>query len=560
MACYSRIVHASLLFGISFCTLTGCQNRANTAELLEANFVASGKTAIDLLSPTQDQQVASAHPTFSWGDRGAGLYTLEIASDANFQNMVLKKSVKDTQYTLANADLSGVSALTTNSYHWRVKIANVSNNLQSKTGTFFLVAMPSGGSGSAGVLYVNTASSSSVEIGSKEKPYKRIQAAIANADALRNYQFGVTMDIYVAQGSYTEEVILSPGISVRGGYEATNWTRNISGNTTTINAPLTFAVRGSTTISTTYTNTTWLEGFTINGPTATTSNANIAAIMLATSSPTIAYNTIGGGTTTSTSAIVTGIDTGTGSALILGNLIIGSTGCGSGCSYIQGIYSNGSARIINNMILGSPDGGGAGIKGITTQGGGAQAQILNNTIIGNSGDGTNVNGIQVENGSTPIIRNNIIFNLTSAGVGFGTCISESGSTSDPTNVQNNNLFGCTTLYADADNGCGGGSNCSIAQLNALGTGYSGNVGIPNTGSQLFVSINGIDGNISTLADNDWRLTTNGAICDVRGGGFNLSGSFTADRDGITRTISAIAGCTPTNTGATNWSIGAFERD
>ena len=58
--------------------------------------------------------------------------------------MVLKKSVKDTQYTLANADLSGVSALTTNSYHWRVKIANVSNNLQSKTGTFFLV----GGMGS----------------------------------------------------------------------------------------------------------------------------------------------------------------------------------------------------------------------------------------------------------------------------------------------------------------------------------------------------------------------------------------------------------------------------
>ena len=219
MACYSRIVHASLLFGISFCTLTGCQNRANTAELLEANFVASGKTAIDLLSPTQDQQVASAHPTFSWGDRGAGLYTLEIASDANFQNMVLKKSVKDTQYTLANADLSGVSALTTNSYHWRVKIANVSNNLQSKTGTFFLVAMPSGGSGSAGVLYVNTASSSSVEIGSKEKPYKRIQAAIANADALRNYQFGVN------EFTSSTEDLLRRGLIDRG--EARKLLKNV---------------------------------------------------------------------------------------------------------------------------------------------------------------------------------------------------------------------------------------------------------------------------------------------------------------------------------------------
>jgi len=542
-------------------TFSACQNKTTTQELLEANFVSAGKTQIDLLSPTQDQQVATSNPTFSWGDRGAGLYTIEVASDANFKNVVLNQNVNGTQYTLANSALIGVSSLTTNSYHWRVKVANIANNLQSKTGTFFLVAIPLGGSGSAGVLYVNTASTASLEIGSREKPYKRIQAAIANADALRNYHFGITMDIYVAQGSYTEEVILSPGISLRGGYEPNNWTRSISSYTTTINAPLVFAVRGAPTITTAYTNTTWLEGFTIIGPTATTSNANIAGVTLASSSPTIAYNTIRGGLTTSTSAVVAGIDSGTGSAYIFGNTILGASGC-TGCNYVQGIYANGSVRIFNNVIVGSTDNAGVSLKGITTQGAGTQAQILNNTIVGNTANFASSSGISVENGSLPIIRNNIIFNLTSAGAGFGTCVYEGSNTSDPTNVQNNNLFGCTIAYSDFDSGCGG-TNCSIAQLNALGAGYSGNVGISNAGNQLLTSINGTDGNISTLSDNDWHLTTNGAICDVRGGGQNLSSSFITDKDILTRTIgNPSGGCTSWSsvTGATGWSMGAFEQD
>lgn len=558
MACYSRIVHASLLFGISFCTLTGCQNRANTAELLEANFVASGKTAIDLLSPTQDQQVASSNPTFSWGDRGAGLYTLEIASDANFQNMVLKKSVNDTQYTLANADLSGVSALTTNSYHWRVKIANVSNNLQSKTGTFFLVAMPSGGSGSAGVLYVNTASSSSVEIGSKEKPYKRIQAAIANADALRNYQFGVTMDIYVAQGSYTEEVILSPGISVRGGYEATNWTRNTATNTTTINAPLTFAVRGSTSITTTYTNTTWLEGFTLRGATRSTSYLLMATVDLQGTSPTIAYNTIVAGTSSGspTQQNMSALDAGTDSPVILGNVIIAAeTNCG-GCNYVHAINTAGSTIIVNNLISGGAQSSSVA-RGITL-GSASTALVLNNTIEGAAVNNTNAAAIYMENTAHPTIRNNVVFTKQNAPL----CI-RAETAARPTALQNNNIFGCTNLYYDGSTNATAANFASQAVNMTAGSGTLqsyGNVNIDDNAGQLFVDYDGADNNASTVADNNLRLTTNAAICNVRGGGLNLGSNTTIDKDSITRTITTIAGCTTTNTGATNWSIGAFERD
>lgn len=470
--------------------------------------------------------------------------------------MVLKKSVNDTQYTLANADLSGVSALTTNSYHWRVKIANVSNNLQSKTGTFFLVAMPSGGSGSAGVLYVNTASSSSVEIGSKEKPYKRIQAAIANADALRNYQFGVTMDIYVAQGSYTEEVVLAPGISVRGGYEATNWTRNISGNTTTINAPLTFAVRGSTTISTTYTNTTWLEGFTINGATRSTSFLYMAAVDLQNTSPTIAYNTIVGGSGTggTTNLNVMAIDAGgTGTPVILGNTIVGTSTCQAPCNYAHGINVSGPAIIVNNIISAGPKSGQVP-RGITV-GLTSTATVLNNTITGSLVNNTGSRPLEIESTAHPNIKNNIIYTKNDA----TTCVA-TASAARPTAFQNNNIFGCTNLYYD------GATNITVAnfasqtaQMDASsGTLTSfGNINVDDSGP-LFVDYDGTDNDAATWTDNDLRIRAT-AACNVRGGGLNLSSSLTLDKDQLSRTTVSI-GCTPTNTGATNWSMGAYERD
>ena len=89
------------LFGLCFAIITGCSRTAST-ELLDANFIGKGQTAVDLISPTQNQQVASSTPSFSWSARGAGLYTLELATDSEFTNKVLEKEVKlVTEVTIA---------------------------------------------------------------------------------------------------------------------------------------------------------------------------------------------------------------------------------------------------------------------------------------------------------------------------------------------------------------------------------------------------------------------------------------------------------------------------
>lgn len=542
-------------------TATTCKNFLTTQEELDANFITSGLTAIDLLSPTANQQVATANPSFSFSPRGVSLYTIQIAADAGFSKIVLNKDMGSTSYTLQNSDLIGVSSLSTQTYYWRVKIPKISNNLQSKTQSFFLVAVPSSGSGYAGVLYVDASSGSSLQVGSKEAPYKKIQTAISAADTLRNNSATVAMDIFVAQGSYVEEISLAPGISIRGGYENQQWSRSITGNTTTITALSDIAVRGGPNITTSYTQTTIVEGFTIKG--SASSAATNEGFHLVNASPTISNNFILGGTATGNNAY--GLEIRGGSPVINGNTIIGSTTSTSG--YIQAVYnSDASAIITNNLILGSSNVGGLSYVGVEVQGG--SPTIANNTIIGASASSPNGHGIEIQAGGlngTPIIQNNIVFN----GGYTGNCIKENGAAvNSPSVFANNNLFGCSVLYADTTGGtmnniCAAtgnfwtGAGCTGTQLTTP-TG-SGNVNIDNTGNQLFLSINGTDGNIATLSDNDWHLTTNAAICNVRGGGLNLSSLLTLDKDSLSRTTgNPSGGCVPGNTGATGWSMGAFE--
>lgn len=554
-----------LWFQLSAIACISCSGNTTTSELLEANFLTKSLAPIDLLSPTPDQQVATANPTLTFSSRGVSLYTIQVATNSNFTNLILNKDISTTSYTIANGDLVGTSNLTTGTYYWRVMIPKVSYNLQSKTQAFFLIAIPASGSGSAGALYVDAASTSSLQVGSKEAPYKKIQAAISAGDALRNGAPGVSMDIQIAQGNYLEEISLAPGVSLRGGYESTQWTRNISLYVTSITAPADIAIRGGPNISSPYTNTTVVEGLTIKGSSSSAS-ANVG-IHLVTASPTIINNIILGGTATGNNAY--GIEIRGGSPIINANTITGSLTSTSG--YIQAVYnSDASAIITNNLIFGSSNVGGLSYVGVEVQGG--SPTIANNTIIGASASSANAHGIEIQAGSlsgTPIIQNNVIFNLTSAGAGFGNCIKENGAAvNSPAVFSNNNLFGCTTLYSDTT---GGAMNNVCAATGNLWTGVgctgtqlttptgSGNISIANTGAQLFISINGTDGNISTLADNDWHLTTNGAICNVRGGGLNLASLGTTDRDLLSRISgNPSGGCVPSNNGATGWSIGAYE--
>jgi hypothetical protein len=545
----------------------GCGNQGTTQELLEANFLTQNLTTIDLTSPTNNQQVTSANPTLTWSSRGVSQYTVQMATDNAFTSLVLDKTVTATTYTVQNSDLVGVTSLTTSTYYWRVKIPQLQNNLQSKTQSFFLVAIPASGTGYAGILYVNGASTGTTQIGSKEAPYKKIQAAISAGDALRGGLTAVSLDIHVAQATYTEEVNLAAGISIRGGYEATDWTRNIAANTTTIIAQTDTAIRSGATINSAALGaTTIVEGFTIKTVGVTTGFGY--AIFCNKSMPTILSNTIQGGD----GNFAYGIFNNESSPTVSGNTIVGGIKTLATATNYVGIYNqNGSSPTVrNNVILGgnANDSPGIYVNHINS------SPIIENNTIGGTMVGANTGVLRIigsgaiTGSATPAVRNNIIF---AYGAGAPVCVEENYNGADPTIFQNNNLFGCTAMYRDegatslnsictdgkpGTGVCGSGTNVA----SGAATNSEGNMSI-NNAAPLFVNQNGPDANILTMADNDWRLNTNGLNCNVRGGGLDLSGTFTQDRDLITRTIGNPSGpCAATNTGATGWSIGAYESD
>lgn len=543
--------------------LLSCQGY-ETSELLDGKFLSKDLNPIDLLAPSDKSVSTTRTPLFSWTRRaGATKYLLELSTDANFSTRVLSKTTSDTTYTLVNNDLSGVTSLDVYSYYWRVTAIYADQQVTS--GYFIFHVLDNS------IVYVNGSATASEQVGNKSAPFKKIQAGIEAADTKRSGVTTVAMEVRVAAGTYTEEVTIKPRISLLGGYEATNWTRNISNNLTTIQAPTDVAVRGNSATTSADTSATTVEGFTIKGGNLLA--ANNYAIFLVNSAPTITNNVISGGAGTNNYGIYTSIAAarilsnsitgGPGSnnygiytdsnssATIANNTILGGT-TNSGTHF--GIYINISAPIIsNNLVFGGP--GFGVVHGIYDTGGGT-AMIVNNTINGGSSGTTLVSGIYLTNGATPNIRNNIIF--TTGGTNRY-CIYELAVNADPSAFQNNNLYDCpTALYRDENATNVTNLTTAITAPTSDTLANFGNISVSNTSNQLFADLDGPDNIITTVADNDWHLTTNAAICDVRAGGLNLTTIITADKDGNTRTTDAVAGCAPANTGATNWSMGAYE--
>ncbi|MCH8844993.1 MAG: hypothetical protein IID61_18705 [SAR324 cluster bacterium] len=188
---------------------------------------------------------------------------------------------------------------------------------------------------------------------------------------------------------------------------------------------------------------------------------------------------------------------------------------------------------------------------------GGVEKIVNNTIYGGSATGGNAMGIRVIFNifagvdNTPVIENNVIFAEATGGF----CIHESLGGADPVSVQNNNLFGCAVLYRDVD----GVDDMEVTSditiidgVNSLVT-AGGNVEV----DPMFFSQAGDDGEIDLSDDNDWHLTDSTPI-DVSEGGLNLSLDFSTDLEGNPRTTGFAADLTPSNDGATGWSMGAYE--
>lgn len=440
-------VTGCILAGLIF--VASCQSKATTQELLAGNFVSSGQSAIDLLVPTENQQVATSNPKFSWSSRGVGLYTLQVSTDVTFSNIVLDKDVPTNYYTLVNSDLKGLTSLPTNTYYWRVKIAKIQNNLQSTAGSFFLIALPASGSGSAGILYVDAISSATTQTGSKSAPYKKIQTAIESADAARNGNRDITFDIYVAGGgsrTYTESITLRAGISVYGGYDlTTDWSRNIAAAATIITSPSATGIFCNSEISTTYTDTTVFDGFTLN----VTANTAVFGADLEACSPKISNNTI---TAESTGNDVYGIYANTsGFAKIVSNTIIAKNTAGTPAINVIGSWARSGAALYmeNNTVTATLAGGGSSAYGshfsnstnsiitksnYTINGGAgnygisatAASLTVSSTAIRNA-PSSSARGMNFSNSSSVTLTSNLIWTPTPAG-GHGIFLDSSSAT------------------------------------------------------------------------------------------------------------------------------------
>ena len=446
-----------------------------------------------------------------------------------------------------------------------------------------------------GIVYVRDSNGSDTNLGTATLPKKTIQAAIDLADSLYT-----TAEVHVAEGTYNvsyqagTHVVIKEGISLYGGYSSTNWnTRDPNIYTTTIQDTSTsggIPNYPNRAIQAVGTSATIIDGFTING-----GGGNYSSAFYNNGSPTIQNNSVNGGSGSSESYGIFAL----GSATIENNTING----GSGGNNSYGIFALGSPTIKNNTINGGSAGSGSsfGIYNGNSSSTPSSATIENNTINGGSPGSGSSFGIYISY-SSPTIRNNIIYGGTGNNNSFGIgnsgsptihnntinggtgnnnsygiyhedtvspaiennivftsggsnryCIYESGSTSDPLSVRNNDLFDCpTAIYFDKDGNCPGGTNCTLAEMESLtDMTVSGNA----SDTPTFVSKNGPDGNINTMEDNDWHLVS--PLSVTEGG---LNGAHSAENWGFTTDKDVNPRSPLDDSSTTEWSMGAYEKD
>lgn len=453
----------AVLATILMALLTACSG-VSTDEYLNGDFIniAISQNPTNLIDPT-NKSVLSENPTFIWTYLdGAKSYTVQISDKSDFSNLVLDKTFANpstTTYTLNNVDLIGISQLDAIQYYWRVIAHYEDKAVNSVTFNFYMLGQDA--------VYVDVNSSASISNGSKIAPFKTIQSGIDKAFETRKSK------VYVAKGTYSEtKIIMRENVSIFGGYEATNWTRDININTTTIEAVENIVIYCNSTI----TSVTTIDGFTLQ----TNNDTTNYGIFLNGGSPTITNNTINAGDGTYSY----GIYASSSSAVIQNNTInAGSVGSG-GYSYAIYNYSS-SPNISNNTLDGGT--GGSYSYGITNETN-SSPSISNNTITGGSGL-TISYGIYSRNGSSPSISNNTISGGT-GGSSYGIYNTNNSSPS----ISNNSITG----------GNASGSSYGISNLfssspsisnNRItgGRGISNSYGINNSSSSPTISLNTITG-------------------------------------------------------------------
>ena len=216
-----------------------------------------------------------------------------------------------------------------------------------------------------GILYVDDISGvDSGNCQSSVTPCKTIGYAITQAVA--------TDEIYIAKGTYTENLVVSSQISLIGGYEATGWTRDIANNVTTIDGNLAGTVvdfqAGSTGAV--------LDGFTITNGSVTSGGLG-GGITINEVGPTVKHCIVTNNKTTNDGG---GIYVSGGNPTFEELSVDGNAAdqcCGGLHIGNNATVSISDATISNNTAAG---GGGIGVFSAST------VTITNSTISGNDTD------------------------------------------------------------------------------------------------------------------------------------------------------------------------------
>jgi hypothetical protein len=330
-------------------------------------------------------------------------------------------------------------------------------------------------------------------LGTQASPLLTISRGIQNALIIR--ASGNDADVFVAGDGahvYRETVVMLPEVSVWGGYNPTDWSRDPAVNVATI---LSDTVLGIQFTNTSIGRTTVLDGFTIEGLQVAGPNGVSTAVSINGCSPTLSNNEINAGPAAYCSGVTikNGADPWIGDCSIHGSFcrrmgravaldgadaeLISNRIDGGFAPVLIGVdlHMPGTVRIADSDIRGGTAGSGviagdAVVAGIRVYGAVDAVNIEYNTISGGSADGSDAVaiGIGLENcdDTEVIIAGNPLIqggeaNGGSLGTGMAFGVIADGRC--PARVTGNGIILAGRGQTDYGVGvrCGGGSACVI---------------------------------------------------------------------------------------------------
>lgn len=394
-------------FSFALAVLTGMAcGKTSTQALLDADLIISGRSAIKLSTPANSATVLSESSlVFSWADvPGVGAYLIEIADSADFSNTIISKQVNTNEYPFQRSDLKSGVTFVSNTYYWRVSVANGKGSLRSDPWTANLIF---------DTAYFVDCAYTGTSYGTRSAPYKAIQTGLDAALASRAGVTAATAEVRVAKGTCNESIILRANVLLKGGYDQTqNWARNPATYQTVLTSANAVAVQGFADLSAAHTSTL-MEGFKIQTTNTGTANNHSAYLILANAtfknnyfvystvtaaaSPGVSAMYITGGNVTLNSNIFRASSTSTNGVHLFGALIFDTASVtatnniffstSSTAVIPQTVYgfANAPGNLVfnatNNIIFAAPNTVAGTLLAMHTQGGGTFTGIFERNLI-----------------------------------------------------------------------------------------------------------------------------------------------------------------------------------